>query len=659
MRRVPSVGSVVRRSSSSLLRSAVCGCLALVGLTAQVQASAPLDNFVLIDQHGTAQELYYQSDARALIIVAHDSTCSSSAADLARIGELRKRFGGDLARFMLLNSDSATNRAKLRESAAANGVDLPVLHDDSQLVSRTLGLKSTGDTLVINPSNWSVSWQGNLNAAHEGIGALAKADASVSLSAAGKSAPCAIRYDEVPAGITYTADAAQILRDNCAVCHTTGGIAPWAMTGYEMVRGFAPMIREVLRTRRMPPWNADPEVGRFEHDKSLSREELRTLVSWIEQGAVRGEGEDILASDPVAWQDWPLGKPDLIMEIPSYDVPATGIVDYQFPRIPNPLKESVWVRAATVVPGDRSAVHHVLMGASEPGVPIVEGRENVFDNYIIGYAPGNESAEMPTGTGVYVQPGTEFLFQMHYTPYGKATTDRTKVGLYFHKEAPRNFLRHTVVINPTIQIPPNEAASAQAAYFEFDKPAVIYSLVPHAHYRGKASKFELLLPGGRRETVLNVPQYDFNWQRTYAFEEPLKVPAGARLVHTTIYDNSVKNARNPDPERTVPWGLQSHDEMLYGAVSFAWAGETADKPIHEKGLADTYQWVGFLDKNMDGKLSWQELPERMKKRLVQGFKMVDANGDGGLDAREMYALNKRQNAQRTPEQPRQGSPAAR
>ncbi len=624
---------------------------ALLDAATFAQASVPLDNFVLIDQNGTAQELYYQSDAKALVIIASDSSCGSTAADLERVKSLQKRFGADGARFMLLNSDPKTTRKSLRDYSVSQSADLPILHDDTQVISRALGLKATGDTLVINPGNWSVNWHGNLSGAHEGLAQLTKADASVALSStAPESKGCALTWEPVESGLTYTADVAPILRDNCAVCHTTGGIAPWAMTGYEMVRGFSPMIREVLRTKRMPPWHADPEVGTFIHDKGISRKDLRTLVSWVEQGAVRGEGEDILAAKPVAWQDWPLGKPDLILEIPSYSVPATGVVDYQFPRIPNPLKKSVWVSAATVVPGDRSAVHHVLMGASELGVPVPEGRENVFDNYIIGYAPGNESAEMPEGTGVFVQPGTDFLFQMHYTPYGKQATDRTKVGLYFHKAAPKNFLRHTVVINPTIQIPPNTEASAQAAYFEFDKPAVVYSLVPHAHYRGKASKFELLLPDGTRQEVLNVPHYDFNWQRTYAFKEPLQVPTGGKLIHTTIYDNSVKNARNPDPERTVPWGLQSHDEMLYGAVSFAWVDETAAKPIHDKGLADTYQWVGFLDRNMDGRLSWPELPERMKKRLVQGFKMVDANGDGGLDAKELFALNKRQQAAQQPEQ---------
>ena len=606
-----------------------------------ISSATPLDNFVLLDQNGKAQELYYQADVKLLALVAHGSQCDAASPAFSSLAASEAKLTSLGARVLLINSERDTSRAALQKSALAQSVTAPILADTTQLVGASLGFKSAGEAMLIDTNTWSVTWRGQ-------VGDLAQA---IESQAAGKTAPvsnaaagsCAIDFEPVDTTVTYTADVAPILQKNCAVCHTTGGIAPWAMTSYDIVKGFAPMIREVLRTKRMPPWHADPESGSFQHDRTLSRADLRTLISWAESGSPRGEGDDPLAASPVAYQEWPLGKPDLIIDLPAYTLPATGVVDYQFPRVANPLDKAVWVRAATIVPGDRSAVHHILMGASEPGVPIVEGRENVFDNYIIGYAPGNESAQMPKGTGVYVQPGSEFLFQTHYTPYGKVTTDHSRVGLYFAKdnERPANYLRNAVVINPTLSIPPNNDAFAVSAYIEFDKPATIFSLVPHAHYRGKASKFELLRPDGTRELVLSVPNYDFNWQRTYSFNTPLDIEAGSRLIHTTTYDNSKRNTRNPDPNRTVPWGLQSHDEMLYGNVSFSWRDETSDKPIHDKGLADTYQWVGFLDHDMDGRLSWKELPQGMKKRLVQGFKMVDANNDGGLDAVELYEINKR------------------
>ncbi len=610
--------------------------------TLAISSATPLDNFVLLDHNGKAQELYYQADVKSIALVAHGSQCDSASSAFRSSTTLQEKITGQGVRILFINSGRDTSRIALNKAALAQSVTVPILADPTQLIGASLGFKSAGETILVDTNTWSVTWRGQIGDLSQAIDSqLAGKPAPVSKSAA---TSCAINFEPVDTTVTYTADVAPILQKNCAVCHTTGGIAPWAMTSYDMVKGFAPMIREVLRTKRMPPWHADPESGSFQHDRTLSRVDVRTLISWAEAGSPRGDGVDPLAAAPVAHKEWPLGKPDLIIDLPAFTLPASGVVDYQFPRVANPLDKPVWVRAATIVPGDRSAVHHILMGASEPGVPIIEGQENVFDNYIIGYAPGNESAEMPKGTGVYVQPGTEFLFQTHYTPYGKVTTDHSRVGLYFAKdsEKPANYLRNAVVINPTLSIPPNNEAFGVSAYTEFDKPATIFSLVPHAHYRGKASSFELLHPDGRRELVLSVPNYDFNWQRTYAFITPLEVEAGSRLIHTTIYDNSTRNVRNPDPNRTVPWGLQSHDEMLYGNVSFSWRDETSDQPIHDKGLADTYQWVGFLDHDMNGRLSWKELPQGMKKRLVQGFKMVDTNNDGGLDAVELYEINKRQ-----------------
>ena len=343
----------------------------------------------------------------------------------------------------------------------------------------------------------------------------------------------------------------------------------------------------------------------------------------------------------ISQPEWPLGEPDLILDLPTYDIPASGVVDYKFPRLANPLDQGVWVKAATVIPGNREVVHHILAGSIDATTAQAKRDSGVFDNYLIGYAPGNESNIFPQDTGVYIAPGGEFTFQLHYTPVGREVTDSSRIGLYFHNKKPGNFYRQSVVINPTIEIPANEARHAEVAYYAFDKPALLHDLVPHSHYRGVASKFELQGPDGSRETVLSVPNYDFNWQRTYTFVEPKRIEPGSKLIHTTWYDNSAANPGNPDPNRTVPWGLQSWDEMLYGAFSYTLVDETTEAPILNKELAEMTQMVGFMDKDLDGKLSWQELPGRFKRQLVQGFKMVDTNADGGLDINELYSMSKR------------------
>ena len=648
------------RANNNLTLLAVLLCS--IALMPAAGLAMKVDNFVLLDQTGKAHELYY-GDHDAIVLMIQGNGCPIVRNALSDYKTLRDEFADTNVRFLMLNSNLQDERANIAAEAAEWDIDVPILDDRTQLIGESLNLIRTGEVLIIDPKKRQLVYRGPLDdrqdyerqrnaAKHRFVhDALRDMLAGKPVAVAKRDAiGCLINFTERNkdhAAISYSDTIAPILKEKCAVCHRPGGIGPWAMNSYNLVRGFAPMMREVLRTKRMPPWHADPHIGQWEDDRSLSIEETQTLVHWIEAGAPRGKGADPLKAVVAAANEWPLGPPDLILTTEPFKVPASGEVDYQFPVIENPLDKGVWVSAATVIPGDRNVVHHVLVGAADgPRDPNQQGRggESVFDNYIIGYAPGNESAHMPEGTGVFIPKGADFLLQTHYTPYGKATVDSTRIGLYFAKETPANFLRHQVVLDPTISIPPGAKEHEEVAYHEFDKDALLHFVVPHAHYRGRASSFELIYPDGNTEVLLSVPNYDFNWQRTYDFVEPKLMPAGSRLVHRTVYDNSERNPGNPDPERTVPWGLQSWDEMLYGAFSYSWVNETAEQPIHDSQLSDTYQMIGFMDDDMDGKLVWKELPKRLQKRLLQGFKMADQNCDGGLDANEFLRLQ--QQAQR-------------
>ena len=627
----------------------------LLGGIAQAER---IENFVLLDQHGDAHNLYYHRDKSAVVIMIQGNGCPIVRNALTDYKALRDTYANRGVHFMMLNANLQDQRSTILAEAEKFGIDMPILHDETQLIGESLNLVRTAEVLVIDPKNWQIVYRGPINdrqvyerqkaeaSNHYAAEAIANVLANQPVTVANRDTMgCLINFAQRNADheqISYTDTIAPILQEKCVVCHTEGGLGPWAMSSYEMVRGFAPMMREVIRTKRMPPWHADPHIGVWKNDKSLSIEQTQTLVHWIEAGTPRGEGEDPLKDLTISRVEWPLGEPDLILDIPEYTIPASGVVDYKFPRLANPLDQGVWVKAATVIPGNREVVHHILAGSIDATTAQAKRDSGVFDNYLIGYAPGNESNLFPQDTGVYIAPGGEYTFQLHYTPIGREVVDNSRIGLYFHDEQPGNFYRQSVVIDPTIQIPPNQPRHAEVAYYEFDKPALLHDLVPHSHYRGVASKFELIGPDGSRETVLSVPNYDFNWQRTYTFAEPMRIEPGSRLVHTTWYDNSAANPGNPDPNRTVPWGLQSWDEMLYGAFSYTLVDETSEAPILDKALADTTQMVGFLDKDMDGKLSWQELPARIKRRLVQGFKMVDSNADGGLDIQELYSLSKRE-----------------
>jgi len=605
-------------------------------------AARRAENFVLLDHHGKAQELYYQSQADAVVILAHINDCRAADAATEVLAGLEKTHPN--VRFWLLNP--IDGRAAIQASTAAAAVEGSILEDTTQIISESLAFREAGEVILLNTKTWGIAYRGSADHVGTALEELLT-DQPVSDERTEVSG-CSIDYVAGSAdhnAISYSETIAPMLKKNCAYCHVEGGIGPWAMTGYDMVRGFAPMIREVVRTKRMPPWHADPHIGQWDGDRSLTTGEVQTLVHWIEAGAPRGEGPDPLEQVFPLDSAWPLGEPDLVVEIPGFEVPASGVVDYQFPHVRNELDHGVWISAVTVLPGDRRVVHHVLAGSVEGDQPPSD-EDSVMDNYIIGYAPGAESYVMPEGTGVYIAPGGYYTFQLHYTPIGKVVVDNSRMGLYLSDEPPENFLRHNVVISPDLNIPPNTPDHEEAAYHEFHDDVIIHTLFPHSHYRGKSSSFEVRYPDGRLETVLSVPNYDFNWQRGYDPVEPLVLPAGSRLIHRTVYDNSAQNPANPDPHQTIHWGLQSFEEMLYGAFSYSWTNETTDNPIHDRTRSRYSQLVGFLDRNMDGKVSWREMPDGMKKRLVQGFKAVDTNGDGGLDVDEFLALQeKRQDDQ--------------
>ncbi len=472
-------------------------------------------------------------------------------------------------------------------------IDIPILMDDTQLVGESLGVKEAAEAFVIRTEGWEVLWHGPI----KGLGKTLQRVHAGKKPPSSKSASsgCAIAFPERDRReqhkeIAYSKTIAPLLIDNCVTCHREGGIAPFAMANYNVIKGFAPMIREVVRTQRMPPWHADPAHGKFANDRSLSRTEKQTLVHWIEAGALRGEGPDTLAEYDRQWPEWALGEPDYIIDIPAYAVPASGVVEYQYPTVKNPIDKDVWVRATEIIPGDRQALHHVITRFFTPraeGESGTRGRRG--GGGLGGYVPGAEAREYAEGTGTLLPAGAMINFQMHYTPYGRDTTDRSRMGIYLHDAAPKYQRAGVVLMNTKIRIPPNTKAHTETKSTVLERPVLVYSMLPHSHYRGKASDFIAEYPDGTTEVLLSVPAYDFNWQTSYVLAEPKALPAGTKITHSTTWDNSAQNPANPDPAREVPWGRQSWDEMLFGTMSFRYLDESEED---DSSTADQFAGAG-------------------------------------------------------------------
>jgi len=366
------------------------------------------------------------------------------------------------------------------------------------------------------------------------------------------------------------------------------------MIGYDIVKGFAPMIRETVRTKRMPPWHADPHYGSFVGDRSLSDTQTKTLVHWIEAGAPRGVGPDPLASVKPDTDEWKLGPPDAIIEIPAYTVPATGTIEYQCPEVKNPIGRDVWVRGLEVHVGNKSVVHHIIV--NNPGDVRENNRTSEggggrrFCNApgnLGGFAPGLQPVVFPKDAGVLFPKESNFVFQIHYTASGKEATDRSRVGLYFYKNTPKYPLRMNVMGDNSFAIPPGAKDYTLTSTRTISRDMLVYDMMPHAHVRGKASRMTAVFADGHEQILLNVPRYDFNWQTGYVLKEPLLIPKGTKLVWNMTWDNSTQNPANPDPAQTVHWGDQTWEEMGLGFFRYRWLDEENSPDKGQEKKADT------------------------------------------------------------------------
>ncbi|MBL8821669.1 MAG: redoxin domain-containing protein [Planctomycetia bacterium] len=428
--------------------------------------------------------------------------------------------------------------------------------------------------------------------------------------------------------ITYTKHIAPLIQTHCQSCHRPGEVGPFKLMKYKDAAAWADNIKEVVTDGRMPPWHADPNVGHFSNSRRLSDQEKKTLITWIDQGCIQGDPKDEPAPKSYT-EGWMMGKPDVVLAMPEpVKIPASAGplgMPYQYIQVGDVFKEDTWVQAAEARPGNRELVHHIIAyimppadyhdpeeispeklaemrkqfaqqggqqqqrGNSKRGGPPggwtnlaraflpnnnarMQQRRPTLDGIgqgmLVAYAPGDQPTVLQPGQAKLIPKGSTIVLQMHYTPNGKAGTDRSSIGLIFAKEPPKHVVRTRAVANPRFEIPPGAANYEVKATRAFEKDAVIISFLPHMHYRGKSFKYELVYPDGKRETVLDVPKYDFNWQTTYELSKPLRVPAGVKLECTAFYDNSKDNPFNPNPRSTVYWGEQTWEEMMIGFLDY-------------------------------------------------------------------------------------------
>ena len=552
-----------------------------------------LSEFSLYDTKRRLRSWEDYSEAKAVAFVFTSTECPLVNLYLPTLKSLHADFFPKGVQLIAVNADPGDSFNRVGGHAWENELPFPVLKDFEQDFARRLGATRTPQVFLFNgqqalvytgriDDQYTVTHRRVSPKSHDLRNALEQVLSDQPIAKASTAATgCIIQYSENPfhgKNLVYNNDIANIVSAKCLECHQKGRVGQISFASYRQVKRFSKTIREVVREQRMPPWYADPHYGEFLNSRSISEEDRDRLVAWIDEGCQQGEPaakSATLAEPKKASFEWSIGTPDLVVSMPVEEsVPASGVVDYKYYTVDPGFKEDVWIQAAEARPGNAEVVHHVIAYIISPG-------KEVFDRdgetaILVGWAPGDMPAQYPEGIARRIPAGSKLRFELHYTPNGQATVDRSSVGIRFAVTPPAREIHTNIMWQRELRIPAGKSWHEESSTYEFRDAARILSLMPHMHLRGVAAKYLLELPNGKKEMLLSVPAYDFNWQSVYRFKEPISVPKGALLTVTGVWDNSPDNPSNPNADRVVPWGEQTFDEMLNGWVDFVY--EKADNP---------------------------------------------------------------------------------
>ena len=572
-------------------KSLLAGLLVSLAYAGPTHAADPIGNFALLDVKGDFHQLNKYGYQDALVIVAQANGCVANYDDNFKYKLIETDYKTSKVSYLMLNV-AGESRDAVRQEAETFDYEWPVLVDSSQLVAESLGLTKAGEVVVIDPQRMQILYRGPVQTgARSDDPARMKIDAALETAISGdtrsaetvsmKGDGCDIKFPgkQMQASNTpdYVTDIAPILKDQCVACHRKGGIAPFAMDSHQMVQGWSTMMRETLMTKRMPPAQVDPDIQHFDNARYISDADLQTLVHWIDAGAPRGDNPTEPLAGLTFQEGWDLGEPDLVVYAEDFVVPATGVIDYRYPIIDLPFEKDVWVKAVQFIPQERSVVHHMIASIVEPQYSReMEAEERGEVRFLEGYAPGKEAATVfPEGTGVLIPEGYKIRLDSHYTTMGKETRDRTAIGIYLADEVPEHEFRTYRLSHEgkNLVIPAGEMDHRMYASYTFDKEVTLFAFRPHMHTRGKDMRFKVIYPDHSSEDLINVANYNFNWQPTYRLSDPMVIPAGSRVVIDGAFDNSEFNPGASDPSVDSLGGLQTWDEMFAGYITYTYNDE--------------------------------------------------------------------------------------
>lgn len=567
-----------------------------------------IDDLEFTTLGGQALRLSQVMGSRGVVIALTSATCPLSRRYLPSLAALESELRAHDLGLLLVNPFGSESVDTIREQLEPHALPAPYVHDQDQHMSRALDAASSTEVFLLDARRTLV-YRGALDDQYgidhshdqprrrflwDAVEALARNQVPrvAATTAPGCELDLTVPAAGLPTGdqdgaapVTYHRDIARILQQHCVSCHRDDGIAPFPLTSAGQVAERAGVIRRVVGEQTMPPWFAAPpddgSPSPWGNDRSLPERDKQRLLAWL-NSPDRPLGDPDDAPLPLAFPDggWSIGEPDQVFSFAEpAEVKASGTMPYVYVSVDTGLEEDRWVQAIEIQPGAPEVVHHVLVFALPPDPADRRGARRratgagVGVDYWAGYVPGNSSRIYDDGFARRLPRGARLVFQMHYTPNGTATTDTTRIGLVYADHPPRHEVRTASVRNGRFRIPPGAERHEVRATLPVPADVMVLGYMPHHHLRAVASRYDLIHPDGRRERVLDVPRYDFNWQLFYQYQQPRPVAAGSRVEFTAWYDNSAGNPANPNPAQTVRWGDQTHDEMHLGYIEYVIAGE--------------------------------------------------------------------------------------
>ncbi|MHC2070512.1 redoxin domain-containing protein [Bremerella sp. T1] len=618
--------------------------------------------FDLKDFRGKTHKLSDYSESKVVVLAFIGCECPVAKRYSVTLQQLADQFADDQVTILAVDANQHDSMTEMAAFARIHSLKIPFLKDLANRLADDVGARRTPEVVLLDQAR-TIQYRGRIDD-HFLVGnvrdAATRNDLKIAIEEvlAGKkvSVPetdpvgCHIgrilEADE-SAEVTYSNQIARIFQNRCVECHREGQIAPFALTDYDEVVGWAEMIAEVVEDQRMPPWHADPKYGHFANDRHLSAKEKETILKWVEAGAPQGDLKQ-LPKPSTFVEGWTLpSKPEFVLNITDepYAVPAEGEVKYKYFVVDPKFTEDKWIKAAELRPGNLQVVHHILCFALPPRANLRDlPQEGGARGFLVGYVPGKDATEYAQGMAKRVPAGSKLIFQMHYTPIGSPQEDQSQLGLIFADPQEIDYeVKTTSAVRRRLSIPPhasNHKEEADADQFN-DDDTLLLTFMPHMHLRGKSFRYVAVGPDGREEILIDIPKYDFNWQTAYELAEPRKMTKGSHIHAIAHYDNSKGNLFNPDPTKTVRWGDQTWDEMMIGYFDIAVPVKpsevaTTDQPgkVSKEVLDKANQLITKFDTNQDGTVARSEVPE--KGRNV--FDRLDTNGDKNVTKQELIDI---------------------